>query len=420
MKRLNLLIVAPFCSLLGEPYFNRFLYLAKLFSKRGHRVTLVTSSFQHFEKKQRTDIQRRLTEDGLGIKVVLIEEPGYVSNVSVRRALSHHQFTKNFATWWSDIDQEFDAVYSAYPTIGHNKLLATLKANGALNSIFILDVQDVWPESIVSAIPSLRHIPKQWLPFSGSADLVYRYADYVFAVSKTYLDRALKTRNAGSGEVAYIGTDFSTIGEHLRLGKVDGQVSVFYIGTLSYSYDLETVIRGIALARSRGINASLHIFGTGPHKSHLEKVSGPGVHFRGVHQFHDLIDRARECDIAVNCIAKNASQSVTNKLSDYLSLGCPILNSQENPEVLDLLRTRNFSNYEAGSAESFLNSLEELLESGAHLRTWEPDQRMNRDNIYPRILARVEALVEERAGNTPSTGDHSDMTLGDFRDEEDS
>ena len=43
---MNITIVAPYCSLPSEPYFNRFWYLAELLSQ-SHDVLLITSRFRH-------------------------------------------------------------------------------------------------------------------------------------------------------------------------------------------------------------------------------------------------------------------------------------------------------------------------------------------------------------------------------------
>ena len=45
---MNITIVAPYCSLPSEPYFNRFWYLAERLSQ-SHDVLLITSRFRNYE-----------------------------------------------------------------------------------------------------------------------------------------------------------------------------------------------------------------------------------------------------------------------------------------------------------------------------------------------------------------------------------
>ena len=49
---MNITIVAPFCSLPNEPYFNRFRYLAERLAEQ-HDVLLITSNFKHYDKSFR-------------------------------------------------------------------------------------------------------------------------------------------------------------------------------------------------------------------------------------------------------------------------------------------------------------------------------------------------------------------------------
>ena len=50
-----------------------------------------------------------------------------------------------------------------------------------------------------------------------------------------------------------------------------------------------------------------------------------------------MMSVAKGCDISVNAIHSYAMQSITNKLSDYMALQKPILNSQVNDEVAEVL-----------------------------------------------------------------------------------
>ena len=178
----NVLIVAPFCSVPSEPHFNRFLYLADLLSRNSFSVTLVTSRFRHADKKYR----EYTANDSSSFKIVLIDEPGYKKNISLFRVYSHYIFCKKFAEWFEK-NNTFDLIYSAYPLIETNKIVGKLKKK---ESKLIVDVQDVWPESISSFLPFCSKIPVNFFPYSGKANAVYSSADALIAVSQTYLTRA--------------------------------------------------------------------------------------------------------------------------------------------------------------------------------------------------------------------------------------
>jgi len=192
---MNITIVAPYCSLPSEPYFNRFWYLAELLSQ-SHDVLLITSRFRHYDKSfRRHEDARNASAERL--KVILLDEPGYGKNVSLARLASHRTFVKNFERLLEGCrPHEWDIVYSAYPLMATNLLLGRHKAR--LDYKLIIDVQDVWPESFSSVVPFLKKIPHNLLPFADRADCAYRCADALVAVSQTYLGRARAARRGAA------------------------------------------------------------------------------------------------------------------------------------------------------------------------------------------------------------------------------
>jgi glycosyltransferase involved in cell wall biosynthesis len=383
----RLLIVAPFCSLPGEPHFNRFLYLAGLFSEKFD-VTLVTSSFRHFDKMQR----ERVDYSDCKFEVVLIDEPGYKGNVSFSRIYSHHVFCENFNKWLS-INNDFEIIYSAYPLIETNKIIASLRRCKSFK--FIVDVQDVWPESITSFFPLARYLPSKLLPFSKKANSVYMSADALVAVSGTYLARAMRFSISKHAEVVYIGSDCRAVEVAIPKSFNGDSVRLFYLGALSHSYDLETVVKGMAVLQGRGHAVELHILGGGPTENKLKEMAGGNVFFHGFLKYSEMISFALGCHVAINPIKTFAAQTVTNKLSDYLSLGMPILNSQRGSEVLNLLSSVRGENYQAGSVRSFVSAAERLLPHARSAR--EPNTSFDREVSYKRILRLVEEVCNEKS-----------------------
>lgn len=352
----NVLLVAPFCSLPGEPYFNRFLYLAEFLSS-STRVKLVTSRFRHFDKKQ-----RQVAIKNLPFEVCLIDEPGYRENVSLARIYSHWKFSKNFAVWLDAelADKNYDVVYSAFPLIETNILLGKRKRKHGFR--LIIDVQDVWPESISGALPFVGKIPLGALPFSRKANSAYRMADHLIAVSETYLDRARIANKSATGRVIYIGSDAekmrSIAAEHLDPGKTH----FVYLGSLGHSYDLLTVVRGFEKIYQAFPNYEFHILGDGPLKNELQNIAPPSVIFYGFLSYEKMISIAKGAHYLINPIKAAAMQSITNKLSDYILLQKPIISSQKNVEAVKLLEKTPSMYYEAGNVDSFVKVVSGLTQ----------------------------------------------------------
>ncbi|HID7704732.1 TPA: glycosyltransferase [Neisseria meningitidis] len=390
---MNITIVAPYCSLPSEPYFNRFWYLAELLSQ-SHDVLLITSNFKHYDKSFRRPEDAEAASQGR-LKVMLLEESGYSKNVSLGRVTSHHRFVKHFEKWLENCRPgEQDVVFSAYPLIATNLLLGKHKAR--LGYKLIVDVQDVWPESFSSVVPFLKKVPHKLLPFASRANRAYRYADALVAVSQTYLDRAKETNPNVPGEVIYIGADFPKLDAAPAKDFGDDKTRLFYLGTLSYSYDVETVCKGVRKLLDDGENVELHIMGGGPDLEKLKQYENRAIKFYGYLPYSEMMSIAKGCDIAVNAIHSHAMQSVTNKLSDYMALQKPILNSQTNAEVLSLLNLLPHENYRSGDVDSFVQAAKDILKrKNDPVQSDEIVRRFRRDISYRKIVNLIERLANE-------------------------
>ncbi|CWN57531.1 glycosyltransferase [Neisseria meningitidis] len=390
---MNITIVAPYCSLPSEPHFNRFWYLAELLSQ-SHDVLLITSNFKHYDKSFRRPEDAEAASQGR-LKVMLLEESGYSKNVSLGRVTSHHRFVKHFEKWLENCRPgEQDVVFSAYPLIATNLLLGKHKAR--LGYKLIVDVQDVWPESFSSVVPFLKKVPHKLLPFASRANRAYRYADALVAVSQTYLDRAKETNPNVPGEVIYIGADFPKLDAAPAKDFGDDKTRFFYLGTLSYSYDVETVCKGVRKLLDDGENVELHIMGGGPDLEKLKQYENRAIKFYGYLPYSEMMSIAKGCDIAVNAIHSHAMQSVTNKLSDYMALQKPILNSQTNAEVLSLLNLLPHENYRSGDVDSFVQAAKDILKrKNDPVQSDEIVRRFRRDISYRKIVNLIERLANE-------------------------
>lgn len=398
MKRV--LLVAPFTTLPGEGGRNRFQSLAELFAE-DYDCHVITSRFHHLPKKHRTLPAQFTTQ--AGYQVTLLDEPGYQTNVSVKRFFSHRAFVTHLRQTL-DVIQMPDLVYSAFPLIGSNLVLGRWCQRQGIP--LVVDVQDVWPESFASVIPALkpRFNDVLW-PLSYRANKAYRAADAVVAVSKTYLDRALSARKTPCpGVSVYIGSDDQLIQSMTSdKAKDNDRFSVVYIGTLSHSYDVATLVR--AANQLNGLPISISVLGTGPDYDELVRLNhslGGRVIFTGQLPFEQMIQQLQSADLAVNAIRAGASQSFTNKLSDYFSLGLPLLSSQTCPEVKALLASSGAGQYyPAGDAEALAQAIINLYQQPEQLglmreRSADVGRRyFRRSQTYPAIVALIRDLLGE-------------------------
>ena len=338
---MNILMVAHFTTMPEENGNNRFNYLAKILSEKGHDVTLITTSFSHNDKDQRLSENRTISDH---YKIELCYEPGYKKNVSLQRFYSHYIWGKNVKAC---LDKKIkpDVVYCAVPSL--TAPLVAAKYCERNNIKFIIDVQDLWPEAfqMVFNIPVISNVI--FAPFKWLANGIYKRADEIIAVSQTYVNMALSVnKKCKTGHSVFLGTELKTFDENSKknteLKKSEDEIWLAYCGTLGSSYDLSNAL--LAVNKARIPNLKFIIMGDGPmmkqFKDYATKL-GVNAVFTGRLPYDDMCSVLCNCDITINPIMHGAAQSIINKHADYLSSGLPIINTQESREFCDLIRKYN-------------------------------------------------------------------------------
>ena len=395
----KILMIIPYMSFPGEPGYNRFRYIAEKLAARGHEVHVLTSNFNHFLKEYR-DIR---TINKLPYNVNLISETGYKKNVSVRRIKSLFILSRNIKYFLKSTELKYDLLYCAYPT------LAICNTSGKWakkrNIPFFIDVQDVWPESIktVFSLPDFL-----WntilFPHTIWANKIYSRADYIIAVSKTYLERALKAnKHCKKSLSVYLGSDLSLFRSNGSINKPESEFWACYIGTLSHSYDIKTLILASKNIQEKGYhNIKIFIIGNGPHANDLillsKKLKCNNIKFVGHLSYDHMIQYLINSDVGLNAMKRNAQQSITNKLCDYISSGLFIINSSQNKEVNYILDHHNLgTNYNPGDYLTLSNLLIEASQNKLLLNDIKQNaldfsrRYMDREIIYQNIFDTIES-----------------------------
>ena len=86
MKKIAMIVTDV--ALAGEKGLGRMFYLAELFCQYGYEVDLITSKFQHWLKKFRTEAEMQAIAEKAKCKITFIDEVGYTKNVQIKRILS--------------------------------------------------------------------------------------------------------------------------------------------------------------------------------------------------------------------------------------------------------------------------------------------------------------------------------------------
>lgn len=383
-------IIAPFANIDDVGVRNRFQYLANRLHEEGQEVVLFTSSFRHKTKKH---INKNV-QDQYPYSVVIINEPGYKKNVSVKRVLSHIKFALNLKNYMNKVEVP-DIIYAAYPTMSSANIAGKFSKKNSVP--FVIDIQDIWPESISSAIDTEKNIVKilMW-PLTSFANKIYKMADVVFGVSDTYAQRA-NVNGTGCREFipVYIGAelqrfDNAKVNEHDVMEKNEADIWITYIGTLSHSYDVDTAIKTFAELKDYK-NIKLNILGSGPDEERLMRLAKElgvydiNVYFHGYVHYEKMVSTLKRSDLALNALTSGAKQTITNKFGDYVSAGLPILNSSQEKEVIDLVNIKGLGiNYIPGDITSLKNAILKIIIDGEKILKYGKNSRLFAEEYFDR------------------------------------
>jgi glycosyltransferase involved in cell wall biosynthesis len=395
------LIVAEFLDNIQDPqtYNSRFLTVADMLTQAGHKVRIVTTDFIHSVKQHVSGVTSYKN-----CELKTLHEPGYPKNVSLKRFYSHWVLSQNLKNWLKTIDRP-DVIYCAVPSLDFAYEAARYsKQNGVK---FVLDIQDLWPEAfeMVINVPVLTNIA--FAPLRWKANSVYRSADRIVAVSRTYADRALRVhKSMENGTVVFLGTNLDRFDSYRSLPpvleKMEDEIRLGYIGTLGHSYDLKTVMNAIELLKDKTYykRIRLVVAGDGPLRSEFEKYSASkniSVTFTGMLPYPQMVATLCTCDIAINPIKKGSAGTIINKHGDYAAAGIPVINSQECEEYRKLVKDFDMGlNVECESPNDMAekiallvenNELSDRLGRGARVCA---EEKFNRAHSYSKIIEAIE------------------------------
>lgn len=341
----DILIISDFCGPLDGTFNSRFLYLADMLVDKGFSVEIITSDFHHGSKSY---FSREIEKHNFTI--TMLHEGSYKKNISIKRFWAHYIWGLNVKKYLNKRVKP-DVIYCAVPTL--NASFVAGKYCEKNNVRFVIDIQDLWPEAfkMVFNIPIISNVI--FSPFNYLANNIYKCADSICAVSDTYCLRALKVnRKCNTFKSVFLGTELDTFDNYskkpLNIEKNKNEIWIVYCGTLGASYNLTIVFDALKLIQNSPSNNTIKfiILGDGERKNEFESYAKDNkidCVFTGRLPYDDMCAWLSLCDIAVNPITHNASQSIINKHGDYASAGLPVINTQENKEYRQLIE-----NYKMG------------------------------------------------------------------------
>lgn len=405
MKKIAMIVTDV--ALANEKGLGRMYYLAELLAGYDYEVHLLTSKFQHWLKRFRTQEEMDHVLASSKCKVVFFDEPGYTKNVQVKRILSRRVLTKNIKAYLES--NQFDVIYSQIPD---NHLASVAAEHAKKNGLpFVVDIEDLWPEAMrmVLDIPIVSDILFSY--FTVTAKKTYRLADAAVGSSDSYRDEPLKYHvNIPRSVTVYVGSELGAFDQEAKdniasVEKPAGEFWVTYAGTLGTSYDIATLIRAADILHKEGReNLRIVLLGDGPMRAEFEKVAAECT---GKVSFHGYVPHSLmaaylvKSDVVVNSLIRKASQSIVSKIGDYLASGHPMINTGLDPEFCAKVEADGFGvNVEPENAEALAEVIRGLMDDPAKCAEMGEtarrigEEQFDRPHSYRKIVDLVDGLLE--------------------------
>lgn len=393
----------------GEKGYTRFRYLCEFLVKKGYEVDLITTTFQHWEKKQR-DLES-VDQKSYPFGIKFIYEPGYRKNIDLRRVRSHKIAAENLRKLLEK-EGDYDLIYAEIPP---NDVALAAAEYAHRNKIpFVADVNDLWPEAMrmVFDIPIVSDL--LFYPLKRDAEKVYSLTSGVIGTSDEYRDRPfLNQKRDVLKETVYVGNEISVFDREAEqhadeVQKEEGTFWVTYAGTIGTSYDIRTMVLAAEELMKQGkTKIRFQILGDGPTREMLENLAKErkiqNVKFTGYVPYEQMAAYLVKSDVLINSFVRKAPQSIVTKIGDYLAAGKPMINTCMSPEFRKKVEQDGFwINIEPEDVRELVNAVEWMYENEAERNDMGnrarkiAEEQFDRPVSYGKIEAMISSLITKR------------------------
>lgn len=393
----------------GEKGYTRFRYLCEFLVKKGYEVDLITTTFQHWEKKQR-DLES-VDQKSYPFGIKFIYEPGYRKNIDLRRVRSHKIAAENLRKLLEK-EGDYDLIYAEIPP---NDVALAAAEYAHRNKIpFVADVNDLWPEAMrmVFDIPIVSDL--LFYPLKRDAEKVYSLTSGVIGTSDEYRDRPfLNQKRDMLKETVYVGNEISVFDREAEqhadeVQKEEGTFWVTYAGTIGTSYDIRTMVLAAEELMKQGkTKIRFQILGDGPTREMLENLAKErkiqNVKFTGYVPYEQMAAYLVKSDVLINSFVRKAPQSIVTKIGDYLAAGKPMINTCMSPEFRKKVEQDGFGiNIEPEDVRELVNAVEWMYENEAERNDMGnrarkiAEEQFDRPVSYGKIEAMISSLITKR------------------------
>ncbi|TAK42799.1 MAG: glycosyltransferase WbuB [Betaproteobacteria bacterium] len=331
---MNIWILSPHESPHGHT--SRTYDYSQALLKRGHQVTVFTSSYSHrtHEELLRPGEKCRI-ENVDGVRVVWLRTFHYTGN-GWQRGINMLSFAKQALMAARTLDEKPSVVMgdSVPPMAGW----AAARIAASKGSAFVYQIRDVWPIALVYDGGLSRWSPV-YFAFRAIEKYLYRRADHVCA-TMPFLHDHIRSSGGNPDRVTCVpnGVRLESYADPRGYdGGIARPLTVMYVGAFGVAHDVITIVRAARILKENR-HLRFVIVGDGVKRTECEHEAAASgltnVEFRAPVPKSAVPALQADADVLIACVTDSRSYQFginLNKLYDYFASGRPVIFSGRAP-----------------------------------------------------------------------------------------
>jgi len=312
---------------------TRHFDFAKELVKRGYRVVIFASSFHYSQYKELKVYEKTyfLEEELDGVEFIWIKTRPYIGN-GLGRVLNMFDYMKKVQKIALNLDRQPDVIIGS--SVHLFAVYAAYKIARRMNIPFIMEVRDIWPQTLIDMGVF------KWHPFilllGYLEKFLYKKADKIIT-NLPYAYEHIQKFGINKEDIVWIsnGVDLSLTKSLDEYKFNKEQFHITYAGSLGQANQLDVLVE--AAASFEGKDVEFHILGDGIMLEVLKKMKTKNVHIYGALSKKDAISMMKGSDVLFFPLADSPVFKFgisSNKLFDYLASKKPVIfasNAKNNP-----------------------------------------------------------------------------------------
>ena len=400
---MKILIVSQYYSPEPGATSNRLESFAKAMVRRGHDVTVICEFPNHprgiLRREDRWRLYRKENVSGR-YRILRTWVLAFPKKNNLKRVLFYLSFAIS-SLLAGLVSQRHDVVFTSSPPIFHAltaMLIARLK-----KAKFILDIRDLWPDSVVEFKAMPKGVLIRW---AGLLEhMLYRSAATIFAVSEGLKEKIEARGGKEKVNIAYNGSEEAISGwqgdvrDFRERQNWSGKTVIMYAGLMGLGQNLSALIP--LLKRNIRDDILFYFKGDGPQKAEFQRsISQSGlknVIVEDAVPFNEIIPYMYGSDIMLVILRDSPffRSAIPSKFFDYMASGKPILTNVDGElrEIMEQNKTGVY--FSLSEPESFDQALKTLSDPAKAREYGENGKRIvmkkfMRSNIADKVVTIIE------------------------------